>query len=426
MNHWRMLAAKSDTCVVFEKSASHAAELKAAHAATNTSPSHNQIAAGNYAKGSCRIHGLSIKVENPKGSVRSGVDDNGKKWSNKMKATYGYFTGTRAADGDAVDVFIGPDIDDEFVAVVDQYKGRKFDESKVILGCRTKCQATSLYLAHFPPNWELGPVSTCTTHQLKRWLRDGDHKKPFAGQMLKAAYAGTPAHNALQPALPPPVPSFTPQPVPASPTVARPQPGVYTQPDGSVFVRPLHAPNETEEQGRQKAFDAWYPGYLKREGPGVTHDSGGYTVAGVAESSGLSKAKIKSMSPADIRNYYQSEYNKLSGIKDHAVRNAMMETGMNSGPKLAPGALQRTLGMKPDGVLGSRTTAAVNAMEPTTAIGAVLGAWRDKHRALQATGLVKYDQAHTAGWPDRRRQFADTMPANTAPEATSIPPVTSR
>ena len=106
--------------------------------------------------------------------------------------------------------------------------------------------------------------------------------------------------------------------------------------------------------------------------------------------------------------------------------NAMMETGMNSGPKLAPGELQRTLGMKPDGVLGSRTTAAVNAMEPTTAIGAVLGAWRDKHRALQATGLVKYDQAHTAGWPDRRRQFADTMPANTAPEATSIPPVTSR
>lgn len=168
------------------KQASHAA-LQAARAATNTSPTEAQKHAGNYGKGLLSLHGLAIKLENPKGSTRRGKDKNGKAWQNSMFADYGYFVGTKAVDGDAVDCFIGPDLKSEFVAVIDQYDGSKFDESKFVLGCRSKEQAQKLYLKHYPAGWKLGPVSSTTVHGLKDWLKTGNTKKPFTGQMVKAA-----------------------------------------------------------------------------------------------------------------------------------------------------------------------------------------------------------------------------------------------
>lgn len=161
--------------------------LRKAEKATNANPTPGQIAEGNYAKGEVVLHGLRIKIENPKGSVRRGVDGSGKKWERTMVGTYGYFKSTMAADGDAVDCFIGPDPDSHFVAAIDQMKGKTFDETKFLLGCRTKEEAEKLYLAHYPRGWTLGPVSTTTVQQLKEWLKEGDTKSPFGGQMLKAA-----------------------------------------------------------------------------------------------------------------------------------------------------------------------------------------------------------------------------------------------
>ena len=63
---------------------------------------------GNYRKGRCEISGLRISVENPAGSVRSGVDADGNKWSVKMKSHYGYVRGTVGFDKDHFDVFIRP------------------------------------------------------------------------------------------------------------------------------------------------------------------------------------------------------------------------------------------------------------------------------------------------------------------------------
>ncbi len=163
------------------------AHLLKAEKATNTSPTQAQIEAGNYAKGQLAAHGMVIKIENPKGSLRRGVAPGGKKWERKMLASYGYFHKTMAADGDAVDCFIGPDPDSHFVAAIDQMKGDTFDETKFVLGTKTKEEAEKLYLAHYPRGWKLGPVSTTTVQQLKNWLRTGDTKSPFGGQMLKAA-----------------------------------------------------------------------------------------------------------------------------------------------------------------------------------------------------------------------------------------------
>ena len=162
-------------------------DLAIARFRTNSAPTEGQKKAGNYSKGIVRIHGLQIRIENPAGSTRSGTSPDGKAWSSNMHADYGYFMGTKAIDGDAIDCFIGPDLESNFVLVVDQYKkDGKFDESKVVIGTKNKADAEALYLKHYPSGWKLGPTATTTVQQIKGWLKDGNHKKPFVGQKITA------------------------------------------------------------------------------------------------------------------------------------------------------------------------------------------------------------------------------------------------
>ena len=78
---------------------------------TDTNPTEAQKEAGNYKKGHVRIGQFDITVENPKGSVRRGVDASGKAWEQTMRNTYGYIRGTEGVDGDHIDVFLTNDID---------------------------------------------------------------------------------------------------------------------------------------------------------------------------------------------------------------------------------------------------------------------------------------------------------------------------
>jgi inorganic pyrophosphatase len=130
---------------------------------------------------------LRISIENPKGSVRKGKDKNGKAWANKLAGDYGFFAGTKAIDDDAIDVFIGDNLDSELVTVIDQYFDGKFDESKFVICSATQAKAEKIYLDSYQKGWKLGDVSTTTVQQLKEWLKDGDHKKPFKGQLVKVA-----------------------------------------------------------------------------------------------------------------------------------------------------------------------------------------------------------------------------------------------
>jgi hypothetical protein len=57
---------------------------------TNTEPTQGQIESGNYRKGRFIWNGLEIVIENPEGSVRSGIDSDGKSWETKMQNHYGY------------------------------------------------------------------------------------------------------------------------------------------------------------------------------------------------------------------------------------------------------------------------------------------------------------------------------------------------
>lgn len=136
-------------------------------------PSEAQAKAGNYRKPKVSVYGLTISIENPKGSVRRGVDSFGKPWSTTMKNDYGYFLDTEGADGDHVDVFLGPDFPSYMAFVVDQnhQDTGKFDEHKVMLGFKTKEDAKAAYLSNFQKDWAgFREITSMTIPELKKWM----------------------------------------------------------------------------------------------------------------------------------------------------------------------------------------------------------------------------------------------------------------
>jgi GH24 family phage-related lysozyme (muramidase)/LysM repeat protein len=161
-------------------------------------PTEGQQEVGNYAKGRVSLNGLEIRIENPKGSMRSGTSPDGSTWSNQMAWDYGYVlrvsgeTASYGADGDKVDVFIGPHPESELVHVINQVDPESggFDEVKVMLGFLNKEEAKRGYLDNYDEDWQgLGSVVSTTMDQFKEWLKNGDTSKPFTSDCLKSAGA---------------------------------------------------------------------------------------------------------------------------------------------------------------------------------------------------------------------------------------------
>ena len=150
----------------------------------NTNPTDAQKEAGNYKMGHISVKGMQIAIENPKGSYRKYKDDNGDTGYNVMHHHYGYFNITKGKDGDAVDVFIGPEIDDfTNVYCVDQNnKEGEFDETKVMLGFLSKEEAKEAYLSNFSPDWKgFRAITGVSLKTFKKWLYRGrKQRQPFA------------------------------------------------------------------------------------------------------------------------------------------------------------------------------------------------------------------------------------------------------
>jgi hypothetical protein len=70
--------------------------------------------------GTIKYQGLTIHVENEKGSYREGTGPGGKKWRTHMRYHYGEIVGTRGVDRDKLDVYVGPRSSCEEVYVVHQ------------------------------------------------------------------------------------------------------------------------------------------------------------------------------------------------------------------------------------------------------------------------------------------------------------------
>lgn len=158
-------------------------EVSKAESATNTNPTEAQKEAGNYKKGKVTIQGLDISIEQPRGSVRSGTDQNGKEWSIEMQNTYGYIGKTKSRDGDHIDVFLGNNPESKTVFVVDQInQDQSFDEHKVMLGFDSIEQAREAYLSNYEEGWQgLGNITQTDIDTFKKWAKtDGRRIKPFA------------------------------------------------------------------------------------------------------------------------------------------------------------------------------------------------------------------------------------------------------
>lgn len=146
-------------------------------------PTEAQKGAGNYKKGHVKIDGYDVTIENPKGSVRSGVDRNGQEWSVTMNNTYGYIRGTEGVDGDHIDVFLSDDPTHGDVYVIDQVnENGSFDEHKVMYGFNSAEEAHDAYLANYSPGWQgLGTITEVSKEEFKKWINSSHRKtKPFA------------------------------------------------------------------------------------------------------------------------------------------------------------------------------------------------------------------------------------------------------
>lgn len=162
--------------------------LQNAIAETDSEPTEAQKKAGNYKKGHLTFGGYNFTVETPKGTTRSGKDEQGKSWSVTMHDTYGYILGKIGVDGDHIDMFINDaaDLDtfDGNVYVVDQVNPEtgEFDEHKVMYGYLSEEAATEAYLANYSKGWKgLGKVTAVPKATFDKWLESSDRKtKPFA------------------------------------------------------------------------------------------------------------------------------------------------------------------------------------------------------------------------------------------------------
>lgn len=163
------------------------------------------------------------------------------------------------------------------------------------------------------------------------------------------------------------------------------------------------------------SIDALIDDILVREGGFVNHpaDRGGPTHYGITQAT-LSRWRQQQVTVQDVqaltieeaRAIYRHDYIERPGflrIPDERLRALLVDWGVHSGPQTAIRALQRVLGVRPDGVLGPVTLAALKT-RPAADVYAVVLRWR----GLWLADLLQRDpqqRAFAAGWLRRLMEF---------------------
>lgn len=161
-----------------------AAAIKAGADKANPNPTQAQKEAGNYKVGEVKFDGLTLAIENPQGSERSGVDPNGERWTTVMPANYGYVRGSaQAADGDKVDIYLPNTARAGSPAwIIDQYNDDgSFDETKTVLGVATEEEAARIYDAGFSDGSgprRRGAITSMPMDEFNDWVMSPAAKKP--------------------------------------------------------------------------------------------------------------------------------------------------------------------------------------------------------------------------------------------------------
>ena len=122
--------------------------------------------------GNIDFQGIKIAIENRKGSIRQGEGYDGEEFKTKMFYPYGFIINALGADGDDIDVFVGPNKKSNKVFIVRQQIDGKYDEDKVMFGFDNEFHARDAYLAHFDTHKYLGPITEMTVDDFKEFLKN--------------------------------------------------------------------------------------------------------------------------------------------------------------------------------------------------------------------------------------------------------------
>lgn len=154
-------------------------------------------------------------------------------------------------------------------------------------------------------------------------------------------------------------------------------------------------------------FDTAFTTLLKYEGGFSDHaaDPGGKTRFGITESVAREVGYRGDMRelPLDLaKRIYKDRYWDAVRAEElpAAIRYAMFDAAVNSGPRQAILWLQRAVGVKADGIIGPKTLAAVRAADPERLLRQLLA-----QRLRFMTGLPNWP-AFGRGWA---RRIADLM-----------------
>jgi phage-related protein (TIGR01555 family) len=169
----------------------------------STSPSTNGSTAGQsnivgkmpgYKLPKLKIGDMTVAVENPRGTIRQGMDIDGNGWSQKMPHHYGYIRGTKGADDEEMDCFIGHNMDSQRVFVINQNGlDGKFDEHKCMIGFDSADQAKEAYANSFSKDWKgFDSIVPMSMGQFRTWIKDGDCYSPLSASYI-AKTTSTPA-----------------------------------------------------------------------------------------------------------------------------------------------------------------------------------------------------------------------------------------
>lgn len=148
-------------------------------------PTDAQKESGEYAKGRIEFTGLrlSVDIENPAGSAREGIDEQGEPWRNVLRDHYGDVVGTIGADGDPLDVFVVPGLPSDWkgeIYVINQKNADGgFDEHKAVIGASSEEDARAIYQRNYSPGWDgILSVAKFAPMAFKAWAKGADLTKP--------------------------------------------------------------------------------------------------------------------------------------------------------------------------------------------------------------------------------------------------------
>jgi len=132
---------------------------------------------GYQLEGKTVFQGIKVSIENSPGSVRSGVDRDGKEWSTQMELVYGRIPYVQGADDDALDVFIdqsNPMAEKVFVVHIKHPDTGAYDEDKCFLGFDTEKEVKEAFKLHYD-GWTRfwGGVTEYSVDEFKEALKQG-------------------------------------------------------------------------------------------------------------------------------------------------------------------------------------------------------------------------------------------------------------